>query len=102
VSRRWMETIYEYMPSQEPFTFISGHGSDHIFMRPPTKKALSDYILNRGLKGAKEELENIARFYRDPLFSIFKENLKSITTHLLGIKKEKTYKHDKINKIPPW
>jgi len=102
VSLRWLETISDSIPSNGSFTFLSGHGSDHIFMRPPSKKSVSDYILEQGVKGSKEQLKSIAQFYRDPLFSTFKLNLKSLSSHLLGMKKENRHRKEKIRNIPKW
>ena len=102
VSLRWMETIFDQIPFREPFTFVSGHGSDHIFMRPPSKKSVSDYILERGFKGFKKELENIAQFYRDPFFLTLKENVKSLSVHSLGMKKERRNIKENLKNIPKW
>mgnify|MGYP002082730747 CR=1 FL=1 len=102
LSLRWMETIFDHTPSNESFTLINGHGSDHIFMRPPSKKALSDYMLESGASEFKIKLNNIAHFYREPLFSIFKENIKYILPYIFSIKKEKRNIKNKIKDIPTW
>src|SRR5690606_7022076 len=102
VSLNWQETILNNILSSGPVAFLSGHGSDHIFMRPPSQRAVSDYILENGLKGCRDQLEGIAQFYRDPLFSSFKDNFKSLTKHFLGIQKEKSHLKDKTKDIPKW
>jgi asparagine synthase (glutamine-hydrolysing) len=102
VSLRWLETILDNIPSSGSFTFLSGHGSDHIFMRPPSQISVSDYILERGMRGSKEQLKSVAQFYRNPLYSAFKLNFKSLSSHLLGMKKENRQRKEKIRNIPKW
>jgi asparagine synthase (glutamine-hydrolysing) len=102
VSLRWQETIFERIDSDGPFAFLSGHGSDHIFMRPPSQRSVSDYILEKGVRGYKGQLGSIAQFYRDPLFSIFKLNFKSLSKHFLRMKKEKNFLKEKTKDLPSW
>ncbi|HUX78754.1 MAG TPA: asparagine synthase-related protein [Alphaproteobacteria bacterium] len=102
VSLKWQETIFNNITSTNSVAFLSGHGSDHIFMRPPSQRCVSDYILEQGTKGSKEQLKSIAQFYRDPLFSIFKLNLKSLTSHFLGLQREKSYLKEKTKDLPKW
>ncbi|HUX80288.1 MAG TPA: asparagine synthase-related protein [Alphaproteobacteria bacterium] len=102
ISTRWAETIFEHLPAHQSFTFVSGHGSDHIFMRPPSKRSVSDYILEQGFKESKRQFQGIAQFYRDPLLSILKENFKSLLTHSLGIKKERRKIREKHKNMPAW
>jgi asparagine synthase (glutamine-hydrolysing) len=82
IGLRFLEIMSDYVSSNDSCAFFSGHGSDHIFMRPPPKKIVSDYILEKGLKGSKEQLNNIAQYYRDPLFSVLKENAMSLSSYL--------------------
>ncbi|MBS0186335.1 MAG: hypothetical protein JSS34_08485 [Proteobacteria bacterium] len=102
VSLNWLETIFNNIPATGSFTFISGHGSDHIFMRPPSQKSISDYIIEKGLKGSKDQFKDIAQFYRDPLFSLFKLNLRTLFSHFLRMKKEKAHLKDQIKDLPKW
>jgi asparagine synthase (glutamine-hydrolysing) len=102
ISLRWMETICERIPSDEPFGFVSGHGSDHIFMRPPSKKSTVDYLLKNGARGYKGQLEEIAQFYRDPLFSIFRENITSLWSHFFAQRAQKRSPQNIFDEIPPW
>ncbi|HQS84543.1 MAG: hypothetical protein B7Y25_06555 [Alphaproteobacteria bacterium 16-39-46] len=102
ISLCWLETIFNNISSTGSFTFISGHGSDHIFMRPPSQKSISDYIIEKGLKGSKDQFKGMAHFYRDPLFSLFKLNFKTLFSHFLGMKKEKSYVKDQLNDVPTW
>ncbi len=81
ISLRSQKIKSENVPSESSCAFLSGHGSDHIFMRPPSKKSFSDYILEKGLKGSKEQLKNVTQFYRDPIFSILKENSVSLYSY---------------------
>ncbi|OJW47907.1 MAG: hypothetical protein BGO67_03180 [Alphaproteobacteria bacterium 41-28] len=102
VSLKWQETILNNISLTDSCTFLNGHGSDHIFMCPPSRKLVSDYILEKGITEYKGQLKSIAQFYRDPLFSTFKLNFKSLSSHFLSIKKESRYRKEKINKIPKW
>jgi len=102
VSLRWTDTIYDHIPSQDPFTLISGHGSDHIFMRPPSKNAPSDFLLENGLHGFKKELDATTHFFRDSLYSIFKGNLKNLFTYSLQLKREKRCLREKLKILPRW
>lgn len=55
--------------------FISGQGGDHIFMAPPPKTLLIDYIRDNGLKGAKGQIEALAQYYRTTYYQIFRANI---------------------------
>lgn len=101
-SKRWLEIIFDYLPSRDPFAFISGHGSDHIFMRPPSKKSTADYLLEKGIRGYKGQLENIAQFYRDPLYSILRENLKGVGSYLCAHLPKKRDIKNQLMPLPAW
>lgn len=102
VSLHWLEMINKHVALDSSYTFISGHGSDHIFMRPPSKRSFSDYILERGTKGGNNQLKGIAHFYRDSIFSLLKENVKSLSLHYIGKKKEKMYAKERLKDLPIW
>lgn len=102
VSLKCLEVVSNHIPSTDSCIFLSGHGSDHIFMYPPSKQSVSDYIIEKGLTGSKEQLKNIAHFYRDSLFSIFKENVKSLSSYFLFEHLEKKYLKNTQNKLPSW
>lgn len=102
VSLKWLDVIQDHIPATDPFTFISGHGSDHIFMRPPSKKSTADYLLEKGLKGYKGQLESVAHFYRDPLYAIFKENADSLWTHLCSFHPNKRDIRKPVDETPEW
>jgi asparagine synthase (glutamine-hydrolysing) len=102
ITLRALENISDHVPSTGPCTFLSGHGSDHIFMYPPSKKALSDYILEIGLKGSKGQLKNIVQFYRDSLFSILKINAMSLGSHFLSWRKDKRNPKNTQDETPDW
>jgi len=99
---RWLETIYDSIPSTDPCIFLNGRGSDHIFMCPPSKKSISDYILEKGLKGVKDQLKNMTQFYRDPFSSIFKENAKSLSHYFLSWRQRKRCSRNTQNNAPNW
>jgi asparagine synthase (glutamine-hydrolysing) len=102
VSLKWLEKTEDYLPSDGSCTFLSGHGSDHIFMCPPSKKFLSDYILEKGLRGSKEQLNNITHFYRDSLFPILKENAISLGYHFLWRRLKKRHPKNTQDETPDW
>lgn len=102
INLRCLEITSENIPSENSCTFLSGHGSDHIFMRPPSKKSLSDYILEKGLKGSKEQLKNITQFYRDPIFSILKENAISLSSYFFSRRLEKRHPKNTKDETPVW
>lgn len=102
ISLRWMETIHDHIHSTDPFTFISGHGSDHIFMRPPSKKTVSDFIIENGVYGFSKKLESVSQFYRDPLYSTFNKNLRSLFSYLLNLPKEKRQIKARRKDLPLW
>ncbi|MBA3814416.1 MAG: hypothetical protein H0X26_08025 [Alphaproteobacteria bacterium] len=102
ISLKWLETIAEHLPTHEASTFISGHGSDHIFMRPPSKKSTADYLLEKGIKGYKKQLENIANFYRDPLYSVLRENAANLWSYSFSHTNQKRNFQKPMDEIPCW
>ena len=66
------------------------------------KKSVSDYILEKGLKGSKEQLQAIAHLYRDSLVSIIKENIKSLGSYFLFKRLEKRCFKNIQDQIPHW
>ena len=94
---RWQEALSENIPAQGSCIFLSGHGSDQIFMRPPSKKSYSDYLIEKGLKGSQNILDNLSRYYRVPAFSILKENANSLISYFF-----KGLKNQTKNILPPW
>lgn len=102
VSLKWLESVSDHIASNDHSIFLNGHGSDHIFMCPPAKKSLCDYILKKGLKGSKEKLRNIAHFYRDSFFSIFKENVMGLGAYFLSRRLEKRNPKNIQDEMPHW
>jgi asparagine synthase (glutamine-hydrolysing) len=96
------ERISDYIPSDGPCIFLSGHGSDHIFMRPPTRKSASDYLLERGFRGFKEKLEEITHFYRDSLSPILLDNIISLISYSVSRRLNKRYTKNLRDKTPKW
>ncbi|MBS0648543.1 MAG: hypothetical protein JSS10_04870 [Verrucomicrobia bacterium] len=99
---KWSDKISDHIPSDGSSIFLSGHGSDHIFMQPPTKRALSDYILEEGLKGSRKVLKKLAHFYRDSLFSILKENGKSLSSYFFYGRSRKRHPRHKQDEGALW
>ncbi len=102
LSLKWLTSIFENLPVDGSCTFLSGHGSDHIFMRPPSKRSVSDYILERGLKGVQREINNMTHFYRDSFWAICKENIKSLASHFFSQGFSKRHPKNVQDKIPKW
>lgn len=102
ISLKWSDAIHDHIPSSDSFTFLSGHGSDHIFMRPPSKKSTADYFLEKGFRGYKKQLESVAHFYRDPLYAIFKENTDSLWSHLRSLHPNKRDISRPVDENPQW
>lgn len=95
-----VERISNYIPSDGPCIFFSGHGSDHIFQRPPSRKSALDYLLERGLKGFKGKLVDIANFYRDPLSRILKNNIMSLISYVLSRRLDKKHPRNVQDNMP--
>ncbi|HQS84414.1 MAG: hypothetical protein B7Y25_07910 [Alphaproteobacteria bacterium 16-39-46] len=102
VSLKFLENTTAYLASGSSCIFLSGHGSDHIFMQSPSKRSVADYILEKGLKGSKEPLNSITQFYRDPLFSILKETAISLGSHFLSRQLEKRHPKNTQDETPKW
>lgn len=102
LSMKWLENILAYLPLDRSCTFISGHGSDHVFMRPPAKKSLSDYIIEKGLRGSKQTLEAITAFYRDSVFSTLKENILDLGFYFIGHRTHKRHAKNLQEKPAYW
>lgn len=102
VSQKWLETTCDYVCSEASTVFLSGHGSDHIFMRPPSKKSLADYVIEKGFKGSKQKLHEVTHFYRDSLFSIIKENLSSLFLYTCKIHRKKRGISNANDEVPKW
>jgi asparagine synthase (glutamine-hydrolysing) len=71
-------------------------------MRSLPKKSVSDYLLEKGLKGSKEKLKNITQFYRDPLFSIIKENAMSLGLYFFSSRLRKRHSKNNKKEAPDW
>lgn len=102
ISLKCSENVSNHIPSDGPWVFIEGHGSDHIFMSSPSKKSLSDYILEQGLKGSTETLKNITNFYRAPFLPILKENLISLISYFFSLRSGKRHFKNIQDAIPNW
>jgi asparagine synthase (glutamine-hydrolysing) len=102
ISLKWLETISDHIPSDGSCVFFCGHGSDHIFMRPPSKQSVSDYVLEKGLKGSKEQLKNITQYYRDPLFSVLKDNAMSLSSYFCSRRLAKRHPKNIQDETPDW
>ncbi len=100
ISLNCLENVISHFKAKGSYMFFSGHGSDHIFMRPPSKAAIADYILEKGFTGSKEKTHDLIHFYRDPLFSVFKETAKNLSAYFLSYRLHKRHKNNIQDKIP--
>ena len=100
ISLKWIETLSKHLPSDKSCAFLSGHGSDHIFMCPPTKKAVSDYIIDKGFQGVP--LKEITDFHRDSLMDTLKENISALGGYALGWRRDKRHSKNIEDEIPEW
>ena len=94
----WLDMVQANIPFEESCIFISGHGSDQIFMRPPSKRSILDYIIINGLTGSSKYLKNVMGFYTESFFSIFQENIVPFISYYLKNSSYKTYN----NTYPDW
>lgn len=98
------EKTFDYIPKDGSSIFLSGHGSDHIFLRPPSKQLIWDYLIDKGLKGFKQQLVGLSNFYRDPGFLILKNNISNLISYVLHRRRDKRHPRNIHNytPIPKW
>ena len=102
ISLKGKEKILSHVTSIDSSIYLSGHGSDHIFMHPPSKQALSDYILEKGISGSKNVLKELSHFYRDSIFSLLKENGKSLSSYFFHCRLGKRHLKNILYQPPAW
>jgi asparagine synthase (glutamine-hydrolysing) len=97
------EELQRYLPLDTEGILISGHGSDHIFMMPPTRKGIVDYfITEKGTSNIVGKIKDIAHFYRDSFTSVLAENLISLMFYFCGINPSKTKSKFLRGQSPCW
>lgn len=74
--------ISDIIHTDKSSVFISGHGGDHLFMCPPLESSLSDYVFEKGFKEFRHKLEDLASYYRKPITSILKNNVRDVLLSL--------------------
>ncbi len=102
INLKGKEKILSHVSSIDSSIYFSGHGSDHIFMHPPSKQALSDYILENGISGSQQILKKISHFYRDSIFSLLKENGKSLSSYFFHSRLGKRHPKNTLYQSPAW
>lgn len=94
--------IPHYFPSNESSILLSGHGSDHIFSRPPVKRSLVDYLLNCGTRGLVGKIKYITHFYRDSFAPILAQNMMSLVRYFFARQSDKRGEKSYKEKTPRW
>lgn len=77
--------IMNFLNLNTPSLFVSGHGGDHVFMCPPPKEALADFLIDNGVKGAGSELSELSYYYRSPFYQIAKKSVIPYFKYKMGI-----------------
>ncbi|WP_010301667.1 asparagine synthase-related protein [Candidatus Odyssella thessalonicensis] len=100
ISAALINEVSHYLPSRDSCILLSGHGSDHIFMRPPTRKCIADYWLTHGTKGLLDKVKEVTHFYRDSLTPILVQNMVNLANYLAARKPKK--RENPQDKSPYW
>jgi len=66
------------------FDYISGHGGDHLFLEPPSIKAVADYWLCVGSRGLFSKIKEMSAQYRMPLWAVARRSLQYIGQYYRG------------------
>jgi len=92
-----------YLPADGSCILLNGHGSDHIFMMPPTQMSIADYLLTtQGTQGLGSKIKDITRFYRDSLTPVLTQNMVSLVRYLFAQKPDKRGSRSSQDKPPRW
>lgn len=83
-----LELIRSYIPEGRSVLQIGGLGGDHLFLNPPPKLAIADWIFEKGFLGSFAKLQELAHIYRDPYYSIIWETFRGLFSHYLTGKTE--------------
>lgn len=89
-----------YLPVNDSCILLNGHGSDHIFMMPPTQMSIADYLLTQGTQGLVGKIKDITHFYRDSLTPVLTQNMVSLIRYLFAQKPNK--RRSSQDKPPHW
>lgn len=90
------------LPGDGSRIFLSGHGSDHVFMMPPTQMSIADYLLTQGIQGLVSKIKDITHFYRDSLTPVLAQNMVGLIRYLFAKKPEKRGSRALQDKLPHW
>lgn len=69
------------------YELMSGHGGDHLFLAPPPLLSLTDYVLDKNIKGLSQKISELSAYYRMPFWTVFCQLL----TDLYNYSRGKTY-----------
>jgi asparagine synthase (glutamine-hydrolysing) len=94
--------LQNYLPLDSSCILLNGHGSDHIFMMPPTQMSIADYLLTKGAEGIVQKIKDITHFYRDSLTPVLTPNIKGLLLYLLAQKPNKRAGRYTQDKPTPW
>jgi asparagine synthase (glutamine-hydrolysing) len=91
-----------HLPTKDSCIFLSGQGSDHIFMRPPTQMSIADYLLTQGTQGLVRKIKEVTHFYRDALTPVLTQNAGGLIRYLFAQKLDKRGSRSPQGKLPHW
>lgn len=102
ISLAGINKCQEHLPADGSSILLSGHGSDHIFMMPPTQMSIADYYLTQGTQGLVSKIKDITHFYRDSLTPVLTQNMVSLIRYLFAKKPDKRGPRSSQDKPPHW
>ena len=89
ISLASIKQCQDHIPIDGSCILLNGHGSDHIFMMPPTEISITDYLLTQGIQGLAGKIKDITHFYRDSLTPVLTKNILSFIRYLFAQKPDK-------------
>lgn len=92
----------DYLPTDGSCILLNGHGSDHVFMMPPTQMSIADYLLTQGTSGLVGKIKDITQFYRDSLTPVLTQNMVGLIHYLFAKKPDKRGSRSSQDKPPHW
>lgn len=82
--KRMNQKLKDVLAEQECTTVLNGQGGDHVFLAPPPEHSLSDYWVQKGMRGSLPVLQELSGIYRMPLGSLLWKNVKASARYYIG------------------